>query len=182
MWLIRLLYSDRGPNNPSHPAISSCCFSAEYRSNQPCSVRNEGCYAMQHPPLSPLRLLLRPVFPSCSLFFAQKGPDGTLVWRECRPEQLQTGIHLSSGSPECQTILCPQTAAVRHMLHVCQRMLRVLFALCLPWSARLLLSLPTMPVCRDGHAPPLRSKQTGVEVFFFSPWISPWPPGGIKSL
>ena len=168
-WRIRLLYPGRGPNNPSRPASSACCFSAEYRSNQPCSVRNEGCYAMQHPPLSPLRLLLRPVFPSCSLFFAQKGPDGTLVWRECRPEQLQTGIHLSSGSPECQTILCPQTAAVRHMLHVCQRMLRVLFALCLPWSARLLLSLPTMPVCRDGHAPPLRSKQTGVVGFLSSP-------------
>ena len=182
MWLIRLLYSDRGPNNPSHPAISSCCFSAEYRSNQPWSVRNEGCYALQHLPLSPLCLLLRPVLPGCSLLFTRKDPDETLVWRKCRPEQLQIGTHLSSGSPECQTILCPQTAAVRHMLHVCQRMLHVLFALCLPWSARLLLSLPTMPVRRDGNAPPLRSKQTGMIGFPSSPWRSLWPQGGIKSL
>ena len=161
-WRIRLLYPGRGPKNPSRPASSSCCFFARYRHNQPRFVRKKGCYALQHLPLSPLCLLLRPVLPGCSLLFTQKDPDETLVWRKCRPEQLQTGTHLSSGSPECQTILCPQTAAVRHMLHVCQRMLRKLFALSLPCPVRPSLSLPTIPVRRDGNATSLRSSQSGM--------------------
>ena len=103
--LYLLLYPGRGPNNPSRPASSSCCFLPSVSENQPCSVRNEGCYATRRSPLWPLCLLLRPVLPGCSLLFARKGPDETLVWRKCRPEQLQIGTHLSSGSPECQTVL-----------------------------------------------------------------------------
>ena len=104
--LCLLLYPGRGSNNPSRPASSSCCFFAEYRSNQSCSVGNEGCYALQPQPTPPSYPPKRSVLPSCSLLFAQKGPDGTLVWRKCRPEQLQTGTHLSPGSPECQMVLC----------------------------------------------------------------------------
>ena len=172
-WRIRLLYPGRGPNNPSHSASSSCCFSAEYRSNQPCCVRNEGCCAMQRPPVSPLRLLLRPVLPGFSLLFAQKSPDETLVWRECRPDQLQTGIHLSPGSPESQTVLyacacsCPLYVACK-----CRKMLCMLFALCLPLPVCPSFSLPTIPVHRDGNASSLRSNQTGMVGFSASPWRS----------
>ena len=88
------------------PQALAAVFPLSVSENQPCSVRNEGCYAMQRPPLSLLHLLLRPVLLGCSLLFAQMGPDETLVWRKCRPVQLQTGTHLSSRSPECQTVLC----------------------------------------------------------------------------
>ena len=72
---------------------------------------------MQRPPVSLLRLLLRPVLPGFSLFFVRTGPDGTLVRREYRPEWLQTSTHLSPGSPERQTVLyacargCPSCVA-----------------------------------------------------------------------
>ena len=76
----------------------------------------------------------------------------------------------------------PVPAADRHMSRVCRRVLRVLFALCLPWPAHPSLFLPTIPVRRDGNAPSLRSKQTGMVGFSALPWRSPWPQGGIKSL
>ena len=180
--LCPLRYPGRGPKNPSRPASSSCCFSAEYRANQPCSVRNEGCYALQHQPTPPSYPQKCSVLPGCSLLFTRKGPDETLLWRKCRPEQLQTGTHLSSGSPKCQTVLWPLTAAVRHMLHVCQRMLRKLFALSLPCPAQPSLLLPTIPVRRDDNASPLRSKQTGVVGVSASSKKSLYPQGGIKSL
>ena len=122
--LYLLLYPGRGPNNPSRPASSSCCFLPSVSENQPCSVRNEGYYAMQRPPVSPLRLLLRPVLPGCSLLSAQRVPDETLVWRECRPEQLQTSTHLSPGSPE-----------FRIVLYACARS-------CLPYVAYMLKNAP----------------------------------------
>ena len=103
--LCLLLYPGRGPNNPSHPASSVCCFTARYRHNQLRCVRKKGCYALQHQSTPPSYPPKHSVLPGCSLFFAQKGPDGALVWRECRPEQLQTDTHLSPGSPECLTVL-----------------------------------------------------------------------------
>ena len=104
--LCPLRYPGRGPNNPSHPASSVCCFTARYRHNQLRCVRKKGCYALQHQSTPPSYPPKRSVLPGCSLLFTQKGPDETLVWKECRPEQLQTGTHLSPGSPECQMVLC----------------------------------------------------------------------------
>ena len=122
--LYLLLSPGRGPKNPSHPASSVCCFTARYRHNQLRCVRKKGCYALQHQSTPPSYPPKHSVLPGCSLLFAQKGPDETLVWRKCRPEQLQTSTHLSPGSPEFRTVL-----------YACARS-------CLPYVAYMLKNAP----------------------------------------
>lgn len=79
VWLIRLLHPGRGPNNPTRPANSDCCFSARCRSNKPRCVRKKGCYALQRPPTPPVRPPKRPAVPDFSLLSAQRTSDETLT-------------------------------------------------------------------------------------------------------
>ena len=94
--------------------------------------------------------------------------EGNVAGSSCRQAHIRA-LEVRSARQFC----APVTAAVRHMLHVCQRMLRMLFALCLPWPAQPSLPLPAIPVRRDDNASPLRSKQTGMAGFPASPRRSP---------